>query len=374
VTERPSEAAQVRGSGGHEVGAAQAVELDAVFQRAQQPVCRGERRGVLAPHVTTGRQGREPVERGPGAQRLIGPAVHELEQLHGELDVAQPTRTELELAGGLGGWDVLFDASAHRLHVGDEVLAGGGLPDHRLHGVAVGLPHLGVTRDRAGLEQGLELPRLGPPLVVGAVARDGAHEWPVLALGAQRRVDLPQRPGRRRRRADPHQARREVGGDRRRLLLGHPVRRFGHEDDVDVGDVVQLAPTGLAHGDDRQAGAPGIRPDLVAGDHESGLQRRLRQVGQGRGRLREGHEWVAGREVQGRDLEQLFAVCRAQDVDGRRTLGGAHRLDEPLDALLRGEGLRPRDGAPLVRVGAQVVTEGSRAAEHGEQPGQRRGR
>jgi hypothetical protein len=29
--------------------------------------------------------------------------VHELEQLHGELDVAQPTRTELELAGGLGG-------------------------------------------------------------------------------------------------------------------------------------------------------------------------------------------------------------------------------------------------------------------------------
>jgi hypothetical protein len=199
------------------------------------------------------------------------------------------------------------------------------------------------------------------------VARDGAHEWPVLALGAQRRVDLPQRPGRRRRRADPHQAGREVGGDGRRLLLGHPVRRFGHEDDVDVGDVVQLAPTGLAHGDDRQAGAPGIRPDLVAGDHESGLQRRLRQVGQGRGRLREGHEWVAGREVQGRDLEQLFAVCRAQDVDGRRTLGGAHRLDEPLDALLRGEGLRPRDGAPLVRVGAQVVAEGRRAAQHREQ-------
>ena len=37
-----------------------------------------------------------------GAQRLVGPAVHELEQLHRELDVAQPAGAELELAVGLG--------------------------------------------------------------------------------------------------------------------------------------------------------------------------------------------------------------------------------------------------------------------------------
>ena len=34
-------------------------------------------------------------------------AVHELQQLHGELDVTQPTRTELELTRRLGRRDVL---------------------------------------------------------------------------------------------------------------------------------------------------------------------------------------------------------------------------------------------------------------------------
>ena len=100
---------------------------------------RAERRGVVAPDVAAGGQGREAVEGGAGAQRLVGAAVHELQQLHRELDVAQPAGAELELAVGLGGRDVLLDPAAHRLHVVDEVLAARGLPHHRLHGVAVRL-------------------------------------------------------------------------------------------------------------------------------------------------------------------------------------------------------------------------------------------
>ena len=268
--------------------APQPEQLDAVLEGAQQPVGRAERRGVVAPHVAAGGQRSQPVERGAGAQRLVGAAVHELEQLHRELDVTQAAGAELELPVGLGGGDVLLDPAAHRLHVVDEVLAARGLPHHRLHGVAVRLSHSGVARDGARLEQRLELPGLGPALVVAAVAGDGAHQRPVLALGAQRRVDLPQRPGRRRRRADPHQPGREVGRDGGRLLLGHPVGRLGDEDDVDVGDVVQLAPTGLAHRDHREPGAVGIRPHLGAGDGQGRLERGLREVGERPGRLGQG--------------------------------------------------------------------------------------
>ena len=71
------------------------------------------------------------------------------------------------------------------------------LPHHRLHRVAVRLPDPGVAGDRPRLEQRLELPGLGPALVVGAVAGDRAHQRPVLALGPQGGVDLPERPGRR---------------------------------------------------------------------------------------------------------------------------------------------------------------------------------
>ena len=59
VAERAAEPAQVALGGRHEVGAPQPEQLDAVLERAQQPVCRAERRGVLAPHVAAGGQGRE---------------------------------------------------------------------------------------------------------------------------------------------------------------------------------------------------------------------------------------------------------------------------------------------------------------------------
>ena len=138
VSQSPAQPAQVALGRRHEVGAPQPEQLDAVLEGAQQPVGRAERRGVLAPDVAPGGQRGQPVERGAGAQRLVGAAVHELEQLHRELDVAQPAGAELELAVGLGRRGCAArpaGASPARRRRSCSRLDG--LPHHRLHGVAV---------------------------------------------------------------------------------------------------------------------------------------------------------------------------------------------------------------------------------------------
>ena len=85
------------------VRAAELVELEQVLHPAQEPVGVGERGGVVAADVAPVGQGGEGGQRGRAAQRLVGAAVHQLQQLHGELDVAQPAGTELEFAAGLRG-------------------------------------------------------------------------------------------------------------------------------------------------------------------------------------------------------------------------------------------------------------------------------
>ena len=205
VAEAAPEPAQVGLGRGHQVGAAQAVELDAVLERAQQPVVLVEGGGVVAADVAAAGEGVEGLERRPRPQRVVGPAVHELEELHAELDVAQPARAQLQLPVGLRGGDVLLHAAAHGLHVLDEVLPRRRLPDHRADRREVLLPQRPVTGHRPGLEQRLELPRLGPPLVVGAVALDRADQRPVLALRAERCVDRPEHAVGRGRRAGAHQ-------------------------------------------------------------------------------------------------------------------------------------------------------------------------
>ena len=148
--ERAAEAAQVGLVLGDQVGAAQPVELDAVLHGAQEAVRVVELRGVGAADVAAGGERLQGVQGGAAAQRGVAAAVHELEQLDGELDVPQPAGAELELAVDLGGGDVLDDAAAHLLHVGDEVLALGGLPHQRRDGGDVLRAELGVPGDRRG--------------------------------------------------------------------------------------------------------------------------------------------------------------------------------------------------------------------------------
>lgn len=83
-------------------------------------------------------------------QRIVGATVHQLQQLDGELDVAQSTGAELDLPFPHPGRNQGLHPPAHRLHVGNEILTLAGGPDHRHQRVDVLLSEFGVpTAGRA---------------------------------------------------------------------------------------------------------------------------------------------------------------------------------------------------------------------------------
>ncbi len=285
--------------------------------------------------------------------------MHELQQLHAELDVAQPAGPQLELAVGLAGGHVLLDPAAHRLDVLDEVLAAGGLPDERAQRVLVGPAQLDVPGRHPGLEQRLELPRLGPPLVVGPVARDGAHQRAVLALGPQRRVDRPQRALGGGRRAGAHEAGRQRRPDANRALLVGSSRRLGDEDDVDVADVVQLAAAGLAHADDGEPAASWPSPNssrAIASAASSAASARSASASAATGRSR------PGRDATGRGRRSAAARAGRRPAGRRmpcaRLAARAATAAYPLaQALPPGAPLGVGDVRPVLGVDRQVVAQ-----------------
>ncbi len=311
----------------HEVGPAQARQLQAVLQHAEQAIVVRELAGLLAADVAAAR---ERAERGQGAalvDLVVARAVHELQQLHGELDVAESTGTELQLHIDLVGGDVLGDPLAHLLHRLDEAVACGARPDHRRERREVPGAELGVAGERPGLQQGLELPALRPPLVVLHVRVEGAHERPVLALRAEVRVDLPER------RLDPgvvdEPARhdREPGRDLDRAPLGEALLVGGlrDEDHVDVAQVVELARPGLAHADDREAGRRDLigrvpprgsrlvraSPDQPARRDEGGVERGAGEVGEACRHRVDGLDRTRPAQVVDGDAREQAAVAEA---------------------------------------------------------------
>src|SRR4030088_3125142 len=98
-------------------------------------------------------------------------AVLQLEAVDGELDVRQGAAAELEVeARILVGWDALtLDARLHASHLAHGVLGERVAVHERLDQSREALGDRGVARDRSRLEQRLELPRLGPPLVIRPV-------------------------------------------------------------------------------------------------------------------------------------------------------------------------------------------------------------
>ena len=74
-----------------------AFELKPVLDVAQEDVRVGEFCDVLLADIPLGPQDVETVERRADTQPLVVPSVHELEQLHGELHVADAARAELHL-------------------------------------------------------------------------------------------------------------------------------------------------------------------------------------------------------------------------------------------------------------------------------------
>ena len=250
---------------GDDVDPLQPVQLDPVLEGAQERVGVVQRLAVLATDVPAPAELSQRAQRGGQPDPLVVLAVHQLEQLDGELDVAQSAGTELELTVGVPRRDVLDHPASHRLGLGDESLALRAAPHQRRHHRHVLLRHGEVAGHRARLEQRLELPGLRPALVVAAMAGDRAHQQSRLALGTQRRVHRPDRALRGVVGADPHQVAGQLGGGPGRPVVRRAVGGLVDEDDVDVGDVVELVATALAHRDHRQPGESRVLARPVAG-------------------------------------------------------------------------------------------------------------
>ena len=95
--ERAAEPTQLGGVTRQDVGTAQPPQLQPVLDGAQEPVGGREAGGVAPPDVAAAGQPVDRAEGGASVQLRVGAAVHQLEQLDGELDVAQPAGAELDV-------------------------------------------------------------------------------------------------------------------------------------------------------------------------------------------------------------------------------------------------------------------------------------
>ena len=97
VAERPREPVLGHRVGRHRVGPALVGELQRVLDPTERPVGPTELRRVLLVDVPVRRERGQRGHRPLLAQRPVGTPVDELEELDGELDVADPPGPELEL-------------------------------------------------------------------------------------------------------------------------------------------------------------------------------------------------------------------------------------------------------------------------------------
>jgi len=293
-------------------------------------------------------------QRGRATHPVVVLAVHELQQLHRELDVAQPAGAQLDLPGGLLRGDGLLDAPPHRLDVVDEPGARAGRPDQRCDQVDEGLAQRGVARYRACLEQRLELPAAGPPPVVALVAGEGAHQRPGPALGAQRGVDREHRGLGARLGAASHHRLGQPGrrAHRRGFVSGSVGLGLGagDEDDVDVADVVQLLAAALAHADHGETDGCSATRQLLLCEPQRSRQRLLGQLGEPRA---DGVEAHLRPQVEGAQHCQLAPVGGTQRVQvGRRADVGRLGIDE---------------APPVLGVADEMVAEGGARSEDGDE-------
>ena len=161
-------------------------DLEPVLHRAQRAIGPLEPSRVVVVDVARPGEQAEGLERVARPDGLVVAAVHELQELHRELDVADAARTALQLA-------VAQPTPAHltlgtRLHGPDLSHCVGvehGWPHERLNPSEEAFSELAVAGDDPGFDQRLELPRLRPALVVREVRVEAAAERARPAFGAQ---------------------------------------------------------------------------------------------------------------------------------------------------------------------------------------------
>ena len=165
-------------------------QLEPVLDGAQEPVGQAQLIGVGPPDVPRVGQFRQGHERRRRSQRRVEWAVDELKQLHRELDVADATPAALHLPVGeapLG--DLALGPDLHGADRAQILGRESAVPQPLGRRPLEGRAEFGIAGDGSGLQQSLELPRLGPPVPVGLERFDRADEGAVAALGSQVEVD-----------------------------------------------------------------------------------------------------------------------------------------------------------------------------------------
>jgi len=265
-------------------------ELQSVLDGPEQPVGVVQRPGVGGVDVAARPQLAQRLEGGGGAERGVVATVDELQELDGELDVADAAAAPFYLPVG--------EAPAGQFALGPGLHGPDGpqvlgaerpAPQPSLGLLQEAPAQIRVAGDGARLQQGLELPRVGPPVPIGLVGVEGSDQRPVAALGPQ--VDV-----------DPEAGAGHVEhGPGCPGLLGDAGP---DEDDVDVARIVQLRAPQLAHADDGEA--------VGAGRVDSPLQHLARHAGQ---RVAHHRQVVKAHQVPSRHAQQLQPLPAAQVAD-----------------------------------------------------------
>ncbi len=259
-----------------------------MFEQAEKTVVARELGGLDATDVSLCRE-RDQRRQGCLLSHLrIVLAMHQLQQLDGELDVAEAARTQLQLDVALIRGDVVGDALAHPLHRFDEILSRRTGPHQRCDRRGVPVAKFQVTGEGTRLEQRLELPTLRPAVVVGEMGFERAHQCAVLALWAEVGVHLPQHGLRGKLLDSARGLHGQAGSDFHGPVGAEVTGGLDHEDHVDVAHVVEFARTRLAHADDREARVGDIRAGESGGpprDIEGRVECRSREVGEHPGDL-----------------------------------------------------------------------------------------
>ncbi len=236
------------------VGLQVAHHLEPVLQPAQEPVGVGEGVGVLLRDVALVRERRECGERVGLAETPIPAAMDDLEELDGELDVADAAAAAFDLRELLAATpDVLLEPDLRAADLVDRGL----VEVARIRELAHALDERGgegqVARGGARLDHRLAFPGGGFALVVRERRSERSGERPRPTARAERQVDPERDPFRGR----VGQIGDHVGGRRLGAVPAQPIAMKKQE--VDVARVVQLGPAELPERDDRVSVGTGER-------------------------------------------------------------------------------------------------------------------
>ena len=362
VPHPPGELVQLRGAFRQPVRLPVEEQLQPVLDLAQEAV-RVVEGAVLLVRQAPGRGQRlQRRQRGALPHRGQVAAVEQLQELHGELDVADAAAAGLDVALALPGVARLaLHPPLHRLDLVD--LRGGQVAavDERLQGVDQLLAQGAVAGDGAELDQRLPLPGAAEVVVVGQRAGQRPGQRAALPLGAQAQVHAVRLPAVGVGRQQPHHLPDQPGEElvvaqARAPAAGRAVRVVD-EHQVDVAGVVQLLAAELA---ERQHGAAGRPPvggvrlaealdQAAAGGAEGDLQGDVGGAGQLAGDLL---QRPVTDDVVGTDAQELpLPEAPERPQDGRVLVGGIDLALELAEQLLRAGGAAQRLAQRVEEVG-----------------------